>query len=676
MKARIFLVTAILMSCFIVRVDAATRVFQTAGNWSLATNWQGSAKPVAGDDVIIAATCTVDENIAVHSFLSLTVNTGVNLFLGTYQLVFTGTVTNNGFIYTENTSSTPIPAGKTWGGRVNFGAPSAQTIPAGTYAALKTEASGVSRTVSAGGDITVTDELYVEGFTSSNESILDMGQWRLLGTPTYTWVTGRLRTANTSTTPLPAGMRWYSNMPMRQGIVEFYATSPQHIPGGVYDNDVILTGANTKTLQGVMTSNGVLTLSQAVLVIMDSNAVIGVTGSINAGPAIFSATNMIATMGSGSLVKQFSGGGSFTYPIGELTGTAEYTPVALQIPAVAGAFTKAARVVNAKHPENTSTASYINRYWSIDVSASVMLWNATFSYTQADVVGPEDNMYTGQWAGTQWTQFNKADTLNNQLSATAAILSGDFTGYEVLPTVPCIIDARILLQGAAIDSSGAMRTTLNNASLLPLQQPYNASPWNYSGSEQVLSIPSANVVDWVLLELRSTPTGSAVDRRAGFLLSNGVIVDMDGTSPVSFDTLSADDYYLVVRHRNHLAVMSAVALQVSPTTARYDFTSAGNQAYGSDAMIGLASGQAPFALWGGDANADGVLKYTGTGNDAAAILARIGASDITLTLAGYHPEDTDMNGVVQYSGAGNDRAMILRNIGGVDINNQRSSHVP
>ncbi|RLD53861.1 MAG: hypothetical protein DRJ05_15745, partial [Bacteroidetes bacterium] len=45
---------------------------------------------------------------------------------------------------------------------------------------------------------------------------------------------------------------------------------------------------------------------------------------------------------------------------------------------------------------------------------------------------------------------------------------------------------------------------------LPLTQPYGGSPWNYSGAESVTSIP-ANVVDWILVELRDAPdAGSAI----------------------------------------------------------------------------------------------------------------------------------------------------------------------
>ena len=47
-----------------------------------------------------------------------------------------------------------------------------------------------------------------------------------------------------------------------------------------------------------------------------------------------------------------------------------------------------------------------------------------------------------------------------------------------------------------------MTTLLNSGGIIPLAQPYNVAPWNYSGSESVVSIPNANVVDWVMVELR------------------------------------------------------------------------------------------------------------------------------------------------------------------------------
>ena len=81
----------------------------------------------------------------------------------------------------------------------------------------------------------------------------------------------------------------------------------------------------------------------------------------------------------------------------------------------------------------------------------------------------------------------------------------------------------------------------------------------YSQGESVGIIPSSDIVDWVLVELR-VGTATSAGMRAAFLKNDGTIVDLDGTSPVEFDGISSGNYYIVVKHRNHLAVMSQILL--------------------------------------------------------------------------------------------------------------------
>lgn len=49
-----------------------------------------------------------------------------------------------------------------------------------------------------------------------------------------------------------------------------------------------------------------------------------------------------------------------------------------------------------------------------------------------------------------------------------------------------------------------MNTDLTSLTGFPLSQPYNLSPWNYTGTESVARIPE-NVADWVPVKLRDTP---------------------------------------------------------------------------------------------------------------------------------------------------------------------------
>ena len=64
-------------------------------------------------------------------------------------------------------------------------------------------------------------------------------------------------------------------------------------------------------------------------------------------------------------------------------------------------------------------------------------------------------------------------------------------------------------------------------------------------------------MDWILVQLRTgTAASTAVQTRAAFLMSDGSIHDIDGSNRVNFIGLSSGSYYIVVIHRNHLAVMS------------------------------------------------------------------------------------------------------------------------
>ena len=101
--------------------------------------------------------------------------------------------------------------------------------------------------------------------------------------------------------------------------------------------------------------------------------------------------------------------------------------------------------------------------------------------------------------------------------------------------------------------------------MIPVHHPYNDTLdiWNYTGSERIYNLP-ADIVDWVLLELRTgTAANTTVGKRAALLKSDGSIVDLDGISQVKFKGIVPGNYYVVVRHRNHLAIMTASAIPLT-----------------------------------------------------------------------------------------------------------------
>jgi hypothetical protein len=249
---------------------------------------------------------------------------------------------------------------------------------------------------------------------------------------------------------------------------------------------------------------------------------------------------------------------------------------------------------------------------------------------------------------------------------------------------------KVFLQGPYNPATGLMNTHLRMgnsfgaANLIPAAQPYNAAPWSYTGTEQLdTALHPDNLVDWVLLELRAEYNGSPVARRAAFLLSNGNIVDIDG-SPVEFEGLSSGNYYIVIKHRNHLAVMSRESIPFSSgSPASYDFTNAGQSgAYGNDTTnfqnLPLSNvGSGFYAMRAGDAggNAANQIRYNGGGqNDRVSLLNFVGGASSSSVPSNnqYSRNDINMDRQVRYNGGGqNDRVRLLNHVGGAS-----SSSVP
>ncbi|MEL6844525.1 MAG: hypothetical protein AAFP02_15040, partial [Bacteroidota bacterium] len=69
---------------------------------------------------------------------------------------------------------------------------------------------------------------------------------------------------------------------------------------------------------------------------------------------------------------------------------------------------------------------------------------------------------------------------------------------------------------------------------LPNLHPFTGAPWLYDGLDNWTSLP-ANTVDWVLLEARDKNDPSIIlQRKAGLVRQDGVILDMDGSTGVTF----------------------------------------------------------------------------------------------------------------------------------------------
>lgn len=274
-----------------------------------------------------------------------------------------------------------------------------------------------------------------------------------------------------------------------------------------------------------------------------------------------------------------------------------------------------------------------------DVSASIILKNPGSTY----------RLYYS-FDSTNTSQYNVVVNKNSDVSlGTVTVTNGQFALYTQNADVvsgsngdvgwafiklfakPLLVNLKVFLEGT-YSGGGAMATTLNTQGVIPKYQPYKAAPWNYLGTEATATFPT-NVVDWVMIELRSDSTTIA-GKRAGFLLSDGSIVDLDGSSQVKFNGLTQGNYYIVIRHRNHLPIMSANPVSLNYTNSLlYDFSSAQTQAFGNEPMVNL--GSSVYGMYAGDANNSTIV----TAADVTPII-------VNLNLTHYNNADVNMSGIV------------------------------
>jgi hypothetical protein len=203
---------------------------------------------------------------------------------------------------------------------------------------------------------------------------------------------------------------------------------------------------------------------------------------------------------------------------------------------------------------------------------------------------------------------------------------------------PINVKLNVLLQGAYSTTNNAMRNDLQIGAWLPLAQPYAVAPFNYAGTENLNSIANfpANTVDWVLVELRDALNPNTIlGRKAALLLTNGNVVDTNGNMGVNFN-IASGNYYVVVRHRSHLAVMSAAAVSLPNATA-YDFTTAAAQSYGNNQSIEVAANK--WAMYSGDIDAQGVI----TSGDYSQYSTQIISGNVS---NGYYNADANLDGNV------------------------------
>ena len=223
---------------------------------------------------------------------------------------------------------------------------------------------------------------------------------------------------------------------------------------------------------------------------------------------------------------------------------------------------------------------------------------------------------------------------------TAAFFTADdirVGGIKLLKKGPSL-NLTAAMEGAYNSTTNNMSRYLSQLNYIPAYQPYSSSPWNFAGDTLVtntqvitgISGAAGYAVDWVLVELRDTPT-NIVSRKAGLIRQNGSIIDPTG-SPLTFEVPSGQ-YYITVRHRNHLMIRSTNTVSLTAgITTNYNLTAAGNS-------VGAKLLDSSPVVWGmiaGDVNGNGQIQN----NDNEDFI------DLQIGQTGYRNADIDMDGDV------------------------------
>ena len=198
--------------------------------------------------------------------------------------------------------------------------------------------------------------------------------------------------------------------------------------------------------------------------------------------------------------------------------------------------------------------------------------------TDHDVIAVAGNLTLG---GTLNVTFNYNSTLGDRIvfitytgSRTHEFItynSGQdpnnlyYLDYSVAGEVALVItsainlDFKVIFQGAFDANAGLMTTNLKSLTGFP-----NTNN-GYRVGENVLSrTGNQALVDWLTIEFRNAANRNMIEYvRPALLLANGSIVDMDGTSLVSVPKLPDTDYFIAVKHRNHLGIMTTSTVQMN-----------------------------------------------------------------------------------------------------------------
>nr|WP_295921996.1 hypothetical protein [uncultured Dyadobacter sp.] len=222
---------------------------------------------------------------------------------------------------------------------------------------------------------------------------------------------------------------------------------------------------------------------------------------------------------------------------------------------------------------------------------TVYQWFTDPNHNPGNLVADPNHVSTGTYYAFIYDATNNCYNTDNSTSKVSVIIN----------ECKVFTDLTIRLQGAMDGNSGIMHTNLHQSGLLPLTDPYGLGVTRPNNAFPLL-------VDWVKVEIRSAADPSIVLGEAvGLLKPDGNIQGIGGAAYPSFAP-QFEPIQIVVKHRNHLPIMSNVINSFTTGNIFYNFTDALGQAYNDgSAPPQMISVTGAWCMPAGDLNATNTI---------------------------------------------------------------------
>jgi hypothetical protein len=169
-----------------------------------------------------------------------------------------------------------------------------------------------------------------------------------------------------------------------------------------------------------------------------------------------------------------------------------------------------------------------------------------------------------------------------------------------------------------------MNDSLRIRNLIPIKQPFNNlidSLGLETITNNLLNITGYNaVVDWVLIEIRpeSNPDSTLLSI-PGLIQRDGDVIDpVTGSNLLSLGNINIGNYFITLKHRNHLTIRTANAIKLLGGTNTIDLTTNNSSTIEANHTVDEGT-----HLWAGDINKDNTIIANGPNNDTSSILSTV-----------------------------------------------------